>query len=246
MNVLHKGYWIGKSISFVPRDMMFQIEKYFHIVENGHDVSVLSEADIQFCFFFFEPYTNHPLLITAVKICQNLNKKLIVIHKGQIAKEILDLEVVYNHFDIENGKYNDWIENMSRDVYFHFKNSKNIIDIHKDKSLFEQHSINKDIIEILRYIEQNLEKTIREEDIADYCHYSVTYFSKLFHKSVGMSFRDYLISKRISLAKQLLVEDRKTKIAFIAFQCGYKDVSYFSRIFKKKTGLTPAIYRQLH
>ncbi|MEF3034474.1 helix-turn-helix domain-containing protein [Pseudomonas aeruginosa] len=41
----------------------------------------------------------------------------------------------------------------------------------------------------------------------------------------------------------MIEADTESKIAVIAYQCGYKDVSYFSRIFKKRTGVTPASYR---
>ena len=139
-----------------------------------------------------------------------------------------------------------WAEKLSNQVYYQFNQHQEILEIHKVSAIVEQKHISKDLVEILRYIDKNLSRTIREEDIAEYCHYSVTYFSKFFHKSIGVSFRDYLTLKRISLAKQLLSEQRKDKISFIAFQCGYNDVSYFSRIFKKKTGFSPAIYRQLH
>ncbi|WP_070962487.1 helix-turn-helix domain-containing protein [Vibrio sonorensis] len=246
MDVLHKGYWIGQSISFIPRDTLFQLEKYFHIIENGHDVSVLSEPDIRFCFFFIDRQSHPPLLLTAIKLCQNLNRKLVIIHKGELAEDLEQLSVVFDHFDLEEGDISDWAAKLSNSIHFHLVDHKEIVDIHKNKTILDDQNISKDLLEILKYIENNLSKTIREEDIADYCHYSVTYFSKLFHRSVGMSFRDYLTSKRIGMAKQMLLDDRKAKIAVIAFSCGYKDVSYFSRIFKKKTGLTPAVYRQLH
>ncbi|MEF1228493.1 AraC family transcriptional regulator, partial [Vibrio fortis] len=43
---------------------------------------------------------------------------------------------------------------------------------------------------------------------------------------------------------EIMQRDTDSKIAVIAYQCGYKDVSYFSRIFKKRTGVTPASYRR--
>ncbi|WP_436317789.1 helix-turn-helix domain-containing protein [Vibrio agarivorans] len=100
------------------------------------------------------------------------------------------------------------------------------------------------IEQALCFIEENLANSLNETSLAAQLDYSTTYFSKLFHKSTGTSFRNYVIAKRISLAKQMLTEDKAIKVAAIAYQCGYKDVSYFSRIFKKKTGLTPASYRQ--
>ncbi|MDH5963461.1 AraC family transcriptional regulator, partial [Vibrio aestuarianus] len=95
-------------------------------------------------------------------------------------------------------------------------------------------------------IEQHIANPIQEKDIADHCHYSVTYFSKIFHKYTGRSFIDYLTFKRIANAKRLLISEPNCKIEYIAYQCGYKDVSYFSRMFKKKTGVSPGVFRQTH
>ncbi len=88
----------------------------------------------------------------------------------------------------------------------------------------------------------NINKEIRETEIAEKCpHCSTTYFSKKFHLHFGVSFRDFVCDKPwILLAKKLIEADTESKIAVISYQCGYKDVSYFSRIFKKRTGVTPA------
>ena len=48
---------------------------------------------------------------------------------------------------------------------------------------------------------------------------------------------------RINKAKQLLI-DENVSINKIAFECGYNDAFYFSRIFKKVTGVTPSEYRK--
>lgn len=245
MDVLHKGYWLGQSISYVTKDVVRDLEKNFHLLDYGYDVSVLSETDIHFCFFFYEE-NFHSLFLTAAKLCQNLNKHLIVIHKGTLTRDVEEFEVVLSTFNLEQNNMKLWAEELSKQIYYQFNQHQEVLEIHKISAIVEQKNISKDLVEILRYIDKNLSRTIREEDIADYCHYSVTYFSKFFHKSIGVSFRDYLTLKRISLAKQLLSNKKKEKISFIAFQCGYNDVSYFSRIFKKKTGLSPAIYRQLH
>ncbi|KOO14307.1 response regulator [Vibrio xuii] len=245
MDVLHKGYWIGQSVTYVPKDIVRDMERYFHILDYGHDVSVLSEPDIHFCFFFYEEQFSS-LFLTAAKLCQNLDKHIIVIHKHVLPTELASLDVVFSTFDLSNDDVRLWSDELNKQIYYQFTKHQEILDIN---TLTNQHShkhISKDLVEMLRYIEKNLSRTIREEDVAEYCHYSVTYFSKFFHKTIGVSFRDYLTLKRINLAKQLLTNYRKEKISFIAFQCGYNDVSYFSRIFKKKTGISPAVYRQLH
>ncbi|AIW17935.1 helix-turn-helix transcriptional regulator [Vibrio coralliilyticus] len=245
MDVLHKGYWLGQSISYVTKDVVRDLEQRFLLLDYGYDVSVLSENDIHFCFFFYEE-NFHSLFLTAAKLCQNLNKHLVVIYKDQLNNDVEELDVVFSTFNLNQDEMKPWAEKLSNQVYYQFKQHQEILEIHQISAIVEQKHISKDLVEILRYIDKNLSRTIREEDIAEYCHYSVTYFSKFFHKSFGVSFRDYLTLKRINLAKQLLSGKRKEKISFIAFQCGYNDVSYFSRIFKKKTGLSPAIYRQLH
>lgn len=101
------------------------------------------------------------------------------------------------------------------------------------------------VFPLLYMIEMQLTEELREDDIANKYGYSVAYFSRTFHSLLGISFRDYLCRKRIAFAKRLLIEQPNTKIAVIALQCGYKDLSYFNRIFKKKVGISPGKYKTL-
>ena len=243
MDVLHKGYWIGQSVTYVSKDITRDLENYFHILDLGHDVSVLSEADIHFCFFYYQEQY-HALFETAVKLCRNLGKQIILIYDEALPLEVESGDTIFASFETTTGDSHHWSKELSHRIHYEFTRHQEILDINKLTVQQGQKHISKDLVEMLKYIEKNLSRTIREEDVADYCHYSVTYFSKFFHKTIGVSFRDYLTLKRINLAKQLLVNDRKEKISFIAFQCGYNDVSYFSRIFKKKTGMSPVAYRQ--
>ncbi|MYM57641.1 helix-turn-helix domain-containing protein [Vibrio sp. OCN044] len=245
MDILHKGYWLGKSTSYVKKDTLREMEDYFQLADFGHDVSVLSETGIYFCFFFYEANFDS-LFITTTKLCRNLGKKLVVIHKDCLSPEIKDLDVVFATLDLSSNSTYSTIRKLSRDVEYSFHQHKEVLSTHGLNDNSVQQELSQELLEVLRYIDGNLSGKIREEDIADYCHYSVTYFSKLFHKSIGVCFRDYVTLKRIALAKKLLAENKREKISFVAFQCGYNDVSYFSRIFKKKTGYSPAIYRQMH
>ncbi|MCE0494326.1 helix-turn-helix transcriptional regulator [Vibrio salinus] len=101
------------------------------------------------------------------------------------------------------------------------------------------------IFSLLYMMEMQLSEELREDDIADQYGYSVAYFSRTFHNLLGVSFRNYLCRKRIAFAKRLLIEQPNTKIAVVALQCGYKDLSYFNRIFKKKVGMSPGKYKVL-
>ena len=69
-----------------------------------------------------------------------------------------------------------------------------------------------------------------------------SYFSHLFSKETGMNFTDYLEQVRIFKA-QILLRDTSDSIASISEQVGYTSQSYFSKAFKKNTGITPNTYR---
>ena len=54
----------------------------------------------------------------------------------------------------------------------------------------------------------------------------------------------YIISEKIKLAKKLLADPKNT-LKFVAFECGFHDVNYFVRLFKKMESITPGQYQQL-
>lgn len=72
--------------------------------------------------------------------------------------------------------------------------------------------------------------------------YSQAYLGRLFHRTTGMKFSDYIINVKIERAKSLL-RSSEYSIANIAEQLGYCDSCFFTRQFKKKTGLSPSRYR---
>jgi two-component system response regulator YesN len=70
-----------------------------------------------------------------------------------------------------------------------------------------------------------------------------TYLSEVFRQKTGIQFVEYLTMIKMERAKILLVE-RRLKTYEIAEKLGFKDIEYFSRLFKKFTGIPPAEYRQ--
>lgn len=72
---------------------------------------------------------------------------------------------------------------------------------------------------------------------------SEVHFRRLFKKMYGLSPIKFVQNIRINKAKQLLL-DENVSISNIALECGYDDAFYFSRIFKKVTGVTPSEYRK--
>jgi len=94
-----------------------------------------------------------------------------------------------------------------------------------------------------RYIRERYTKDLSLEEVAEHVHLNPYYFSKVFKQQVGDSFIDFLTRLRIDKAKELIAEGRLS-LKEICFEVGYRDPNYFSRVFKKVTGLTPTEYRQ--
>ncbi len=99
------------------------------------------------------------------------------------------------------------------------------------------------IKQALEYIENNVAKDISLNEISEKLNISSYYFSKLFKEETNEGFIEYLTKRRVELAKEMLRDQTKT-IKEIGSDCGYSDPNYFSRIFKKATGMTPTEYRE--
>lgn len=103
---------------------------------------------------------------------------------------------------------------------------------------------NHDIIKkAILCITQNFSRNLTLEEVADCVHLNPAYFSSIFKQSTGSSFKEYLNMVRIEESKRLLA-NTDYSIIDIAVAAGFEDQSYFSRVFKKYTGLTPKQYRQ--
>ena len=98
------------------------------------------------------------------------------------------------------------------------------------------------IKQAIRYISSNFSKNVTLEDVAEHVHLNPSYFSTLFKQSTGSSFREYLNMVRIEESKRLL-SATDLSIIDIALAAGFEDQSYFTKVFKKYTGLTPKQYR---
>lgn len=95
---------------------------------------------------------------------------------------------------------------------------------------------------MVEYVNQHYTEDISRNDLTDIFYLDPDYASKLFKKETGMSFKNYIIQKRIEAAKDLL-SSTNLPINTIADNVGYGNYSYFTRIFKKTTNMTPIEYR---
>ena len=96
--------------------------------------------------------------------------------------------------------------------------------------------------EIERYIRDHFTEDLSMQDVARAMNYSDAYFCKLFKQCFKVNFSTYLNEYRVAWAKELLVSGDES-IRQISLRCGYTDSTYFSRVFRRITGVTPSEYR---
>lgn len=93
------------------------------------------------------------------------------------------------------------------------------------------------------YLEENYKETITLDDLEHHFHLNKYQLNKDFSKYIGVPPIDYLITRKISHAKDLLRYTDRT-VQQISLDIGIENFAYFSRLFKSKTGMTATFYRR--
>lgn len=169
-----------------------------------------------------------------------------------LLKKIYDMKGHIVHFDIEEkivqaiiNIYKKCIEDEFKDIYQNSKYAyKFIMDI---ISYFFDENQNKilptKIESSKKFIEENYNKLIGLDDIANYINLSKFHFTREFEKEVGMTPGKYIIKIRLKKAIELLTFSRDMTIEEIAIETGFNCGNYFSKVFKKYIGISPSAYR---
>ncbi|MDR0886213.1 MAG: response regulator [Clostridiales Family XIII bacterium] len=97
--------------------------------------------------------------------------------------------------------------------------------------------------QILSYINKNYNQGITLTSISKQFHFSSNYLSSFFSSKYNVTFSDYLNQIRIGKAKELL-QNTEMNLSEICYEVGYNDPAYFSKMFKKLTGLSPSKFRR--
>ncbi len=95
----------------------------------------------------------------------------------------------------------------------------------------------------LNYIDFHLSDMLNLSVLAEYCHVSTPYLSKIFKKEVGSTITDYIMNCRIHSSLRLL-STSKIQIQEIAAFVGMPDFNYYTKIFKRIIGCSPSEYRK--
>ncbi len=118
-----------------------------------------------------------------------------------------------------------------------------IFDILREM-LFPSSSTSEMLDTVLNYIKEHYRENITNESLGALIGYHSYYINKLMLDYVHTTLHQYLLNYRMEVAQGMLLNPDKT-IGDIARECGFGSIYYFSRYFKKKTGVSPAQYRKL-
>ncbi|NQX59804.1 response regulator [Paenibacillus qinlingensis] len=185
----------------------------------------------------------------------------------QLGTLILKLESrnsVYHFTIYVVGKANDFLHEKNEDVYdllqwdFHhldiiyqFETVQDLRDWLR-KKMFEISELlqnklakrNKKLIEKVElYILEHLEEGITLKDLAKHFLYSPNHLGQLFKEETSIHFSDYMLNQRLDKVK-LLLDDPTMKIYEAADRLGFKNMTHFYRLFKKRFNISPGDYRK--
>lgn len=94
------------------------------------------------------------------------------------------------------------------------------------------------------YIFQHYREPMMIEDIANTLNLSKSYLSHVFKEITGYTIMSYLMSYRLSQARNTLLTNHSKSIKEVAFESGFESDAHFSRFFKQNIGMTPSQYRR--
>jgi AraC family transcriptional regulator len=81
------------------------------------------------------------------------------------------------------------------------------------------------------------------KQVARECGLSASYFSRAFRRSEGSAPHNWLLARRVDVAKEKLRDPRLT-LAQVALECGFADQSHLTRVFTRFVGVSPGTWRR--
>jgi two-component system response regulator YesN len=170
-----------------------------------------------------------------------------------IKLRVEELVVLLSRAAVDGGASIEEIIGLNNDYLVQVRESRSVYDLSATLSVilsrfvdcvFTLRSIkHADLIrKSIHFIRSQYTGSLSLERVAEYVHLSPSHFSRIFHEATGESFVAYLTRIRIEKAKSLL-QTHSIPLAEIGARTGFKDQSYFTRVFKRSTGMSPGKYR---
>lgn len=162
------------------------------------------------------------------KTITRIAEELGITDTNELVMQMEKLKIKYLLYNNKHDAYNEIVK---------------MIDIVFDKMNVKGKLSDGGMKAVIDYIERNLKRGISLEDVANHVNISTYYLSKIFKKEMGVNFITYVTDRKMDMAKEMLV-NTDIPVLNIALDLAYNEANYFSKAFKKKTGLTPSEYRE--
>jgi AraC-like DNA-binding protein/ligand-binding sensor protein len=106
----------------------------------------------------------------------------------------------------------------------------------------EEHAEPPNITRARQFIHEHQTEDLTLARVAQAVNTSTYYFCKMFKKTTGLHFTDYLSRVRVEKAKNLLINPN-LRVSEIAYEVGFQSLTHFNRVFRKMAGESPSAYR---
>ena len=195
---------------------------YCNPINNESRSYIMLYLDKQWCFNIQSTIFNNTKFIPIKEIIQD--KNLINLYFNLI-------NILFSN--IINLEKEEAIENFTLTLFKHYCNANQINSIKKNE---------KKIKIIKEYIHSNFSKNLTIKELANIANLSQYHLIRTFHKTTGITPKNYLFNIRIEKVKKLLTTNKS--ISEIAQETGFYDQSHLNRVFKQIVACTPYQYKK--
>jgi len=231
-------YYIeGKAYILKPWDILFVNKNEIHkpvVNPNKHYERIVIWLNPNFIAKYAQDNNN---LLKCFEVATENNYNLLRLN-------LKSIEIIKNLIkDIQNCNNSNEFGNeiLKESLFIQLMIFMNRLFLNSDKNIdIDDIKYDKTIEGVLNYINSNLENDLSIDTIASEFFISKYYLMRKFKSQIGSSIHNYVVQKRLILAKSLISEG--LSMSAVCSRCGFNDYSSFVRAFKKVYGVSPSNY----
>jgi len=152
---------------------------------------------------------------------------------------LITISIIFIFYDYESQK------RSSETIFQSLKKKAQRLQnsLYKSKKINAKLQPNEIIYDLIDYVDMNFTKTYNRAGLSKHFGLNENYMLQLFKKTTGKTISNYINTKRIDKAIEMMGE-KDVKIIDIAYNIGFENYNFFHRLFKQKTGMSPGLFRK--
>lgn len=189
------------------------------------------------------------LMTDIISACNEINPQVIKMVYGGPLNKPVDVQFMYDGTEVNGYIGGSAFERIPAEqailkITESFKTTSDISYDSLVQKMISGINTHDDYIDFIKkYISLHYHDVIHLKELADIMNLSRSYLSRLFKEKMGISFQDYLIEFRINRAMDIM-DKKEIPLKNVADMVGYPDYPQFSKVFKKRKGMSPTEYRK--